>query len=378
MAAEPAPAGFAEDVVATLPRLRAYARVLRARDPHAADDLVQDTVVLALRAWHRFTPGTNLEGWLFTIERNRFRSLRTRRQVTAEVGVDDLGPLASVPAFQEERAELRRLQGRLRPPVRAPPRGAGAARGPRPALRAGRRGRRLRGRHGQEPDQPRLRHAQGDAARRGGPRRGRPGTAVGAGKGRGRAAGASGRAVTGRALDVLASGPPGARPPLPGGPSPRHPATRTTAPCRTTETPRPSEPVSSSPSRKRTSRARRPSAAPPPPAATAWTGSSTAPIAASPSWRRGGNAWRRPGRVGSAVATDPLPTPGRRDRNRAPRRSLQARRSDTRSRGRLTSTSPTTSWPPAASPSASTAAIQKSGSSTSTRTARLHERPAGC
>ena len=106
MAAEPAPAGFAEDVLAMLPRLRAYARFL-ARDPPAADDLVQDTIVLALRAWHQFTPGTNLKGWLLTIERNRFRSLRTRRQVTAEVGVDDLGPLASVPAFQEGRAELR-------------------------------------------------------------------------------------------------------------------------------------------------------------------------------------------------------------------------------------------------------------------------------
>ena len=39
MAAEPAPAGFAEDVLAMLPRLSAYARFL-ARDPPAADDLV--------------------------------------------------------------------------------------------------------------------------------------------------------------------------------------------------------------------------------------------------------------------------------------------------------------------------------------------------
>src|SRR3954468_172558 len=106
VAAERAPAGFAEEVAALVPHLRAYARVL-ARDPHAADDLVQDTVVLALRAWHRFTPGTNLEGWLLTIERNRFRSLRTRRHLTAEVGVDDLSPHGSVPAFQEGRAELR-------------------------------------------------------------------------------------------------------------------------------------------------------------------------------------------------------------------------------------------------------------------------------
>src|SRR3954468_24461586 len=109
VAAERAPAGFAEEVAALVPHLRAYARVL-ARDPHAADDLVQDTVVLALRAWHRFTPGTNLEGWLLTIERNRFRSLRTRRHLTAEVDVDDLSLFGSVPAFQEGRAELRHFK----------------------------------------------------------------------------------------------------------------------------------------------------------------------------------------------------------------------------------------------------------------------------
>ena len=157
--------GGREAILPLLPRLRAYARVL-ARDPHAADDLAQDTVVLALRAWHRFTPGTNLEGWLLTIERNRFRSLRTRRHVTAEVGVDDLGPLASVPAFQEERAELRDFKAAFAR-LSAHHREALVLHvGPRPVLRAGRRGRRLRGRHRQEPDQPRPRRARGHAARR--------------------------------------------------------------------------------------------------------------------------------------------------------------------------------------------------------------------
>src|SRR3954452_18472780 len=80
-------ASFREDVVATLPRLRAYARGLAAGDRSSADDVVQDTVLLALRAEARFTPGTNLEAWLLTILRNRFLSTvgpRRRRQVALE------------------------------------------------------------------------------------------------------------------------------------------------------------------------------------------------------------------------------------------------------------------------------------------------------
>lgn len=49
--------------------------------PHRADDLVQDTL---LRAWanrDKFTTGTNLRAWLFTIMRNSFfSSLRKHRR----------------------------------------------------------------------------------------------------------------------------------------------------------------------------------------------------------------------------------------------------------------------------------------------------------
>ena len=46
------------------------------RDVHAAQDLVQDTYLKALRFGHRFEPGTNLRGWLFTILHNTFRNNR--------------------------------------------------------------------------------------------------------------------------------------------------------------------------------------------------------------------------------------------------------------------------------------------------------------
>src|SRR3954463_16206451 len=58
-----------------LPHLRAYARGLTGGDAPAADDLVQDAVMLALQAWHTFAPGTNLKAWLFRILRNRFLTL---------------------------------------------------------------------------------------------------------------------------------------------------------------------------------------------------------------------------------------------------------------------------------------------------------------
>jgi RNA polymerase sigma-70 factor, ECF subfamily len=96
-----------DDLVAQLPHLRAFARSLVGGDrPHLADDLVQDTVVLALRSWEQFTPGTDLKAWLFRILHNRCRSVHRRKHVASEVHVEDLEHRATVPAAQEGRLEL--------------------------------------------------------------------------------------------------------------------------------------------------------------------------------------------------------------------------------------------------------------------------------
>jgi RNA polymerase sigma-70 factor (ECF subfamily) len=71
---------FHQDVEANVPALRRYARALT-RDPELADDLVQDTLVRALRSQHLFHGG-EIRSWLFTIltnlNRNRLRSLARR------------------------------------------------------------------------------------------------------------------------------------------------------------------------------------------------------------------------------------------------------------------------------------------------------------
>jgi RNA polymerase sigma-70 factor (ECF subfamily) len=65
-------------IVAVLPELRARAMKLL-RDPVAADDLVQDTVVRALSFEGQFIAGTNVRAWLGTILFSVFVS-RYRRQ----------------------------------------------------------------------------------------------------------------------------------------------------------------------------------------------------------------------------------------------------------------------------------------------------------
>lgn len=69
------PEGFADEVVGYLPAL--YATALRlTRNRPDAEDLVQDTMVKALRSGHRFTPGTNLKAWLYTILHNTWKNRR--------------------------------------------------------------------------------------------------------------------------------------------------------------------------------------------------------------------------------------------------------------------------------------------------------------
>src|ERR1700712_4253103 len=75
---------FRESVEAMIPAMRRYARAL-ARDADIADDLVQDTLVRALRSERLFLGG-DIRSWLYTIltnlNRNRRRSLARRPQFT--------------------------------------------------------------------------------------------------------------------------------------------------------------------------------------------------------------------------------------------------------------------------------------------------------
>jgi len=96
---------FEADLVKLIPQLRAYAFVMT-RGRESGDDLVQDTLVRALRSQHTFTPGTNLKAWLFTILRHQFITL-ARRKPPVPTALSDAGDDAPSPAAQEDAVSLR-------------------------------------------------------------------------------------------------------------------------------------------------------------------------------------------------------------------------------------------------------------------------------
>jgi RNA polymerase sigma-70 factor (ECF subfamily) len=105
------PAGLPHpDLVAAIPRLRRYARVLTG-DPTRADDLVQDTLA---RAWEKrrlWQVGTDLRAWLFTIMHNvhvnQF-ALRRHEALHDSLDADTTGAAWQLPVRpnQLERVEL--------------------------------------------------------------------------------------------------------------------------------------------------------------------------------------------------------------------------------------------------------------------------------
>nr|WP_298096247.1 sigma-70 family RNA polymerase sigma factor [uncultured Shinella sp.] len=103
------------DIEALLPALGRFARQLT-RSPSDRDDLIQETVMRALRSAHQFRPETRLRSWLFTIMRNTFNT-EYRRRCRESVGLeDDVLDRVIVSAPQEwavRRVELRSALGRI-------------------------------------------------------------------------------------------------------------------------------------------------------------------------------------------------------------------------------------------------------------------------
>ena len=106
------------DLMAAIPRLRRYARVLTG-DAARADDLVQDTLA---RAWEKrrlWAVGSDLRAWMFTIMHNVFvNQLAAAARDAQNVSIDGDGEGSAawqlpVRATQQTRVELLEVLGEL-------------------------------------------------------------------------------------------------------------------------------------------------------------------------------------------------------------------------------------------------------------------------
>ncbi|WP_407523634.1 sigma-70 family RNA polymerase sigma factor [Methylobacterium oryzisoli] len=104
---------FRDELVAKIPKIRSYALSLTKNEARA-DDLVQETLLRAWQAHHRFEAGTNLGGWLTTIMRNLFYTTCRKRQREVE---DVDGVVAAerliAPPVQTDRIEVKELWAAL-------------------------------------------------------------------------------------------------------------------------------------------------------------------------------------------------------------------------------------------------------------------------
>ena len=96
-------------IMAIVPKLRAFAISLSG-NVDRADDLVQETLMRAIANIDSFEPGTNMQAWLFTILRNRFRSeYRKRRREVEDADGHYTDSLISQPE-QTSKLEYKELR----------------------------------------------------------------------------------------------------------------------------------------------------------------------------------------------------------------------------------------------------------------------------
>lgn len=102
-------------IIAEMPRLERFAYA-RCRDVALAQDLVQETVMRAMKSHHRFQEGSNLRAWLNTILHNCFCSHMRQKSRRGEVGDPD-GVIANERPQSENQLwalELADVQARIR------------------------------------------------------------------------------------------------------------------------------------------------------------------------------------------------------------------------------------------------------------------------
>src|SRR5580704_11033467 len=102
MEKRPQTSSFEDLALPLLPSLYNVAHWL-ARNPADAEDLVQETILKALRGFSGFEPGTNFKAWIFRILRNTYLTSRSGLAAMRTVALEDELEEHAVPESAIER-----------------------------------------------------------------------------------------------------------------------------------------------------------------------------------------------------------------------------------------------------------------------------------
>jgi len=108
--ATPSTEGFGAELLPYVDALYNFARHL-SRDPHNAEDLVQETFLRALAARAQFRPGSNLKAWVFCILRNAHLDLVRRRTIQSTDADAELAAPDGEAELLRGDIEIDRLRG---------------------------------------------------------------------------------------------------------------------------------------------------------------------------------------------------------------------------------------------------------------------------
>ncbi len=97
-------ARFEREALRWLPDVSRYALSLT-RDNGEADDLVQDTFLIAYENWNQYVPGSQCRAWLFTICRNHFYRTRNRAERQVAADAPELEALAAAAIHASAKAD---------------------------------------------------------------------------------------------------------------------------------------------------------------------------------------------------------------------------------------------------------------------------------
>ena len=94
---------FEREALCWLPDVTRFALSL-ARNETDADDLVQETFLIAYERWNQYVPGSECRAWLFTICRNHFYRSSARAQRMVPVDAPEIEALAAATVHASARS----------------------------------------------------------------------------------------------------------------------------------------------------------------------------------------------------------------------------------------------------------------------------------